>query len=172
MRLAQIKWKQALMALALGVVMASAMAAAQQAAPAAKPAPAASQPSGGKLPTIWHSEASNKDFRVKIEGDVFHAEWVNLPPAAAKQGAYMRIDCRRTGTKWAGSASVYQGFADPAASAGKEVRKMCHLTTRFEVDSITAEKIAFHTEALRDFDFSKCQVLKTAWEEFVWFPKK
>jgi hypothetical protein len=83
----------------------------------------------------------------------------------------MRIECRRVGTKWAGSASVYQGIAVPGAPAGKDI-KMCHFTVRFEVDSITPEKIIFHTEAMRNFDAAKCQLLQTAWEEFAWVPKK
>ena len=49
---------------------------------------------------------------------------------------------------------------------------MCHLTVRFEVDSITPEKITFHSEVLRDWDYSTCQILKSAWEEFAWVPKK
>jgi hypothetical protein len=147
-------------------------AAAQKPTAEAKSATAASKPASARLPKLWHSEASHKDFRVEVKGDVFLADWVNIPAAAAKDGASMRIECRRTGTKWVGSSSVYQGFADPAAPAGKDIKKMCHLTTRFEVDSITPEKIAFHTEALRDFDYSKCQVLKTAWEGFAWIPKK
>jgi hypothetical protein len=49
---------------------------------------------------------------------------------------------------------------------------MCHLTIRFEVDSITPEKITFHSEAMRNFDPTKCQLLQTAWEEFTWVPKK
>lgn len=157
--------------MALFVIAAFGEAAQKPTTPAPK-GTAASQPAIGSLPKIWHSEASHKDFRVEVKGDVFRADWISLPAAAAKVGAYMRIECRRTGTKWVGTATVNQAFADPAAPAGKDVKKMCHLTARFEVDSITPEKIAFHTEALRNFDYSKCQVLKTAWEEFAWLPKK
>jgi hypothetical protein len=146
--------------------------AAQKPASPAQTAKAASKPASSQLPKIWHSEASHKDFRVEIKGDVFHADWINLPAPAAKDGASMQIECRRTGTKWVGSATVYQGFGDPSATTGKDTKKMCHLTARFEVDSITPEKITFHSEALRGFDYSKCQILKTAWEEFTWVPKK
>jgi hypothetical protein len=109
---------------------------------------------------------------VEVKGGVLHADWVNLPPAAAKDGASIRIECRRTGTKWVGSSSVYQAFADPAAPAGKDVKKMCHITVRFEIDSLTPEKITFHSEVLKGFDYASCHVLKTAWEEFAWTPKK
>jgi hypothetical protein len=147
------------------------MVAAQKPTAPTKSALATSKHAGGQFPKIWHSEASHKDFRVEVKGDVFHADWVNIPAAAAKGGASMRIECRRTGTKWVGSASVYQGIAVPGAPAGKDI-KMCHLTVRFEVDSMTPQKITFHTEAMRNIDAAKCQLLKTAWEEFSWIPKK
>lgn len=172
MRPADIQWKQALIIPIALLVISPFTAAAQNETYPAKSATAASKPASGQLPKIWHSQASHKDFRVDVKGDVFHADWVNIPAAAAKDGASMRIECRRTGTKWVGSSSVYQEFADPQAPAGKDIKKMCHLTVRFEVDSITPEKITFHSEALRDFDYSQCQVLKTAWEEFAWSPKK
>ncbi len=172
MRPADIQWKQALATLMALLGISPFTAAAQKPAAPAPPAPAASKPASGQLPKIWHSEASHKDFRVEVKGDVFTADWVNIPAAAAKDGASMRIECRRTGTKWVGTASVYQELADPKAPAGKDIKKMCHLTVRFEVDSITPEKITFHSEALRDFDYSQCQVLKTAWEGFAWSPKK
>jgi hypothetical protein len=146
--------------------------AAQKPTASVQPATATFNPASGQLPKIWRSDASHKDFRVEVKGDVFTAVWINIPAAAAKDGASMRIECRRTGTKWVGTASVNQELADPKAPAGKDIKKMCHLTVRFEVDSITPEKITFHSEALRDFDYSQCQVLKTAWEEFAWSPKQ
>lgn len=162
-------WKQVLMAL---LVIFPFTAAAQVPPTPAPSATAASKPASNQLPKIWHSAASRKDFRVEVTGDVFHADWVNIPAAAAKDGASMRIECRRTGMKWVGTSSIHQEFADPEAPAGKDIKKMCHLTTRFEVDSITPEKITFHSEVLKDWNYSKCQVLKTAWEEFSWVPKK
>jgi hypothetical protein len=172
LRSASFECKPALTALMALLVISPFTAAAQKTAAPAKPATGASQTVGDQIPKLWYSEASHKDFRVEVQGDVFRADWINLPAAAAKNGASIRIECRRTGTKWVGSASVYQAFANPSAPAGKDTQKMCHLTTRFEVDAIKPEKIAFHTEALRGFDYSKCQVLQTAWEAFAWVPKK
>jgi hypothetical protein len=125
----------------------------------------------GQLAKIWHSDASQHDFRVDVTNDMFRAEWVNIPPAAAKQGAYIRTECRRAGPKWVGSSSINMLFALPGAPAGKDA-KVCHLTVRFEVDSISPEKITGHSETLRNFDVNKCQVLQTAWGEFAWVPKK
>ena len=171
MRPAGIEWKQALV-IALALLLISRFAVAAQKTISGEVCHDGLEVASGQLPKIWHSESSHKDFRVEVKGDVFHADWVNIPAAAAKDGASMRIECRRTGTKWVGSSSVYQEFADPQAPAGKDIKKMCHLTVRFEVDSITPEKIAFHSEVLREFDYSKCQVLKTSWGEFTWVPKK
>jgi len=180
LRAANIQWKYALM-IFLALWLISPFTAAQTPANGtkaqnptaeAKPAAASAKVASGQLPKIWRREGSLKEFRVEFKGDVFHAEWINIPAAAAKDGTFMRIECRKTGTKWVGSSSVYQGIANPKAPAGEDTKKMCHLTSRFEVDSVTPEKITFHTEALRDFDYAKCQVLKTAWEEFTWVPKK
>jgi len=160
------------MTLAAALLISQFAWAGQKPAGDAKPPVPSFDPASSPLPKVWRSEASHKEFRVEIKGDLFRADWINLPPAAAKEGAFSRIECRRSGTKWAGSSSVYQAFADPAAPPGKDVTKMCHLTVRFEIDSITPEKITFHTEALRGFDYPQCQILKTAWEQFDWVPKK
>lgn len=166
-----IEWKRARITLMALLVISPIAAVAQNSANGAKTTPGASAAASSQLPKIWHSLSSQKDFRVEIKDDVFRAEWVNLPAAAVKMGAYIRTECRRTGTKWVGSSSVYQGVAISGAPPGKDV-KMCHLTVRFEVDSITPEKIIFHSEAMRNLDAAKCQLLQTAWEEFAWVPKK
>ena len=102
---------------------------------------------------------------------MFRADWVNMPAAAAKQGAHIRTECRRAGSKWVGSSNVNMLFAIPGAPAGKDT-KLCSLTVRFEVDSISAEKITGHSEALHSFDVNTCKVQQTTWGEFTWVPKK
>jgi len=151
-------------------------AAADQPTPPPKGSSATDKSAPGQLPKLWHREPSTKDshvkdFRVEVSGDVFRAEWVNLPADALKLGAYIRTECRRTGTKWVGSSSVYQAVAIPGAPGGKNM-KPCHFTVRFEVDSITPQKIIFHSEVLRNIDITKCQLLQTDWEEFTWVPKR
>jgi len=145
--------------------------AAQKPETSAQPVTATSNPASGKLPKIWHSEATKHDFRVEVTNDLFHAEWVNLPPAAAKQGAYIHTECRRAGPKWVGSSTVNMLFAIPGAPTGKDT-KLCSLTVRFEVDSISAEKITGHSESLRSIDVNACRVQETKWAEFTWIPKK
>jgi len=172
LRPAGIEGKQALMTLMALLVISAFSATAQKPPTDTKSPKAASPPASAQLPKIWQSASSHKDFRVEVKGDVFHAEWVNLPAEAVKKGAYIRTSCRRAGSKWVGTSSVLREFADPKAPAGKDITKMCHLTVRFEVDSITPEKITFHSEVLRDWDYAKCQILKTVWEEFTWVPKK
>jgi hypothetical protein len=62
-------------------------------------------------------------------------------------------------------------FGIPGAPTGKDT-KLCSLTVRFEVDSVSAEKITGHSESLRNFDVNTCRVLQTSWVEFTWVPKK
>ena len=137
----------------------------------AKPADSTSVPAFGNLPKIWHSEVTKHDFRVQVTNDLFRAEWVNIPPAVAKQGAYIHTECRRAGSKWEGSSSINMAFAVAGASPGKDT-KMCTLSVRFEVDSVTADKITGHSEALHSFDVNTCRVQETKWGEFTWVPKK
>jgi hypothetical protein len=124
-----------------------------------------------QLPRLWHSDATKHDFRVDVTGDVLHAEWINIPAAVAKQGAYIRTECRRSGAKWVGTSKINMAFAIPGAPAGKDT-KMCSLTVRFEVDSVSAEKISGHSEAINAFDVNTCRMEQTKWAEFTWVPKK
>jgi hypothetical protein len=121
--------------------------------------------------TMWKSETTGKEYRVRIEKDRFSAEWANIPPAAAKQGSYIRTECRRAGTKWIGTSQVYLPCANPGIVKGK-VANACHLTLRFEVDSVSRDRITGGAEVLRDFDCGKCEVRKTSWGSFVWVPKR
>lgn len=146
-------------------------AAAEQPTPPPKPSSATGKGASGQLPKLWHSVSSQHDFRVELTDNVFRAEWVNIPPAAAKQGVYIRTECRRSGAKWVGSSSLNMLFAVRGAPAGKDT-KVCHLTVRFEVDSLSAEKISGHSEKLKDFDVNTCQVRQTSWGEFTWVPKR
>ena len=146
-------------------------AAAQKSTGDAKPAPAAPKPAGGQIPKLWHSETTQHDFRVDVTKDLFRAEWVNVPPAAAKQGAHIRTECRHTGNKWVGSSNVSMLVGIPNAPAGKDV-KLCSFNVRFEVDAVSPEKITGHSESLHSFDVNTCRVEQTKWAEFTWVPKK
>jgi hypothetical protein len=164
-RLANLDWQRTVVA-AAAVVAFSFLAAGAQ-----KPVPPAglAAPDFSKLPKLWHSDASKHEFRVQVTDDLFRAEWVNIPPAVAQQGAYIRTECRRVGAKWEGTSHINMPFA--ITPTGKDT-KMCLLKVRFEVDSITPEKIAGHSESLHGFDVNACRVQETKWAEFSWVPKK
>ncbi len=135
--------------------------------PGSTPTKTASRP----FPKLWQSTSSHHDFRVDVTNDVFHAVWVNIPPAAAKQGSYIRTECNRTGSKWVGFSNINMLFGIPGAPPGKDT-KVCNFRVRFEVDSISPEKITGHSEALQDFDVNACQVRKANMAAFTWMPKK
>ena len=121
----------------------------------------------GALPSVWKSASTGREYRVKVEGDRFTAEWSNIPAEAAKQGVYIRSDCRRTGSRWIGTSRILLGCALP-----DEKTKMCPMLLRFEVDFISPERITGGGEILRDFDCGTCQIRKTGWGPFTWTPKK
>ncbi len=118
---------------------------------------------------IWKSETTGKEYRVRIERDLFYAEWTNLPPAAVKQGLYILSECHRAGTAWIGTSQVFLLCSKPGEATGKSMNG-CHLTLRFEVDSISSERITGRGESLRRWDCQTCKVLETAWANFAWVP--
>src|ERR1017187_2603680 len=71
LRPARISWIQALMTLLVISAITPYSTADQKPATGAKSAPPATNFAAGKLPGIWYSERSRKDFRVEIKGDVF-----------------------------------------------------------------------------------------------------
>jgi hypothetical protein len=123
----------------------------------------------GQIPQMWHSVGTLHDFRVQIANDAFHAEWVNIPPADARQGAYIRTDCRRKGTKWVGLSNSNTAFPLRKARGGRDT-KYCQLSLQFEVDSVTPDKITGHAESPKKFDANKCHMSQTTWGEFTWVP--
>lgn len=166
-----MRWKTAISALAALLVIFPAAVPVEMPAAQAKPVSAAPATGNKPLAKIWHSEATQHDFRVEVSNDLFRAEWVNIPPAAAKQGVYIRTECRRSGSKWVGRSSLNMVFGVPGAPQGKDT-KVCSLTVRFEVDSVSPQKITGHSESLRNFDVKTCQVEKTSWGNFTWVPKQ
>jgi hypothetical protein len=160
--------KQALLALVAFLAVSPFMAPTASAV--GKPAAAVPAPINKPFVKIWHSESTKHDFSVQVSNDLFRAEWVNIPPVAAKQGAYIRTECRKSGSKWVGTSNVNMPVGVPGAPPGKDT-KMCTFTVRFEVDSLSSLKITGHSESLRNFDPKTCRVQQTDWAPFTWVPK-
>ena len=131
------------------------------------PKPGGAKPKASAAPKIWKSQTTGKEYSVKIDGDRFTAEWTNIPAEAAKQGAYIRSECRHTGSRWVGTSRI---LLPCSLSGGKT--KMCPMLLRFEVDFISADRITGGGEILRDFDCATCEVQKTGWGPFTWTPKR
>lgn len=141
---------------------------AQEAPKPSKSQPRKPAPAPGR---VWKSKTSGKEFRVWTEKGSFHAEWANIPPEFASKGAYIRSVWRRAGQKWMGESRSYLPCT---AGEGKEehIANFCHVSTEFEVDSMTDSRLTGRGEALKRFDCSKCQVLEKEWRSFVWVPKQ
>jgi hypothetical protein len=134
---------------------------------APKPAGTKSAAKATAFPQLWKSASTGKEYRVKIEGDHFTAEWSNIPPPAAKQGAYIRSECRRSGTRWIGTSRILLPCPLPDGKM-----KMCPMLLRFEVDFISSDRITGGGEILREFDCGACEVRRTGWGPFNWAPKR
>lgn len=153
--------------LVCGILIPAVLEPAAIAQTTSKRAAAKSAGKPAAFPEIWKSTTTGKEYRVKIDGDQFTAEWVNIPPQAAQQWAYIRSDCRRSGMKWIGTSRILL----PCPLQGGKT-KMCPMVLRFEVGSISPDRITGGGEVLRDFDCTSCEVRKTGWGPFNWVPKK
>lgn len=143
---------------------------AGQARQSRKPATAQAQKLAPVPGRIWKSQTSGKEFRVWTEGNRFHAEWLNIPPEFAAKGVYIHTLCRRAGEKWVGESQSYLPCSEGQGKA-EHIANFCHVTTGFEVESMTATQISGRGEALKGFDCSKCKVLGREWKAYTWVPK-
>jgi hypothetical protein len=162
------KWFWGVIILGCGILATTSPQPSSESQSAPKPAGTKSAAKAAALPQVWKSASTGKEYRVKIDGDRFTAEWSNIPPQAAKQGAYIRSECRRSGTRWIGTSRLLLPFPCPPPN-GK--LKMCPLILRFEVDFISSDRITGGGEILREFDCGACEVRKTGWGPFSWAPK-
>ena len=153
--------------LACAVLATTSLLLSSESQNAPKPGGAKTAAKAGALPQIWKSALTGKEYRVKIEGDRFTAAWSNIPPEAAKQGAYIRSECRHSGTRWIGTSRILLPCPLPDGKT-----KMCPMVLRFEVDFISSDRITGGGEILRDFDCAACEVRKTGWGPFSWAPKR
>jgi len=153
--------------LVCAILAASSLQLSSENQTAPKSAGTSSAAKAGALPQVWKSVSTGKEYRVKVEGDRFTAEWSNVPPQAAKQGAYIRSECRRSGSRWIGTSRILLACPLPDGKT-----KMCPMILRFEVDFISPERITGGGEILRDFDCGTCEVKKTGWGPFSWEPKR
>ena len=153
--------------LVCAILAASSLQLSSENQTAPKSAGTKSAAKAGALPQVWKSASTGKEYRVKVEGDRFTAEWSNLPPQAAKQGAYIRSECRRSGSRWIGTSRILLACPLPDGKM-----KMCPMILRFELDFISSDRITGGGEILRDFDCGSCEVRKTGWGPFSWEPKR
>ena len=152
--------------LVCGILATGSLQLSSKAQTAPKPEGTKSAAKATARPQIWKSATTGKEYRVQIEGDHLTAVWSNIPPEAAQQGAYIRSDCRRSGTKWVGTSRILLPCPLPDGKT-----KMCPLLLRFEVDFTSSDRITGGGEILRDFDCGSCEVRKTGWGPFSWAPK-
>ncbi len=119
---------------------------------------------------VWKSQTTGKEYRVRVERDSFHAEWVNIPQDSAREGAYIRTACRRQGSKWIGKCHIFL----PCAVGHGPIVNRCHLDMGFVIDQISEGRISGRIEDpdLTQFDCKSCNVPKTVWKDFVWVPKR
>ena len=120
---------------------------------------------------IWKSATTGNEYRVRIAADTLYAEWVNVPPAWAGHGAYIRTECRRLGLKWIGTSRSHLPCMEGSGPKARIVN-WCPLVTRTEIDSVTADHITGRGQAIRRTDCQTCKLLEVAWSDFVWTRKR
>ena len=119
----------------------------------------------------WKSLTTGNEYRVWVENEVFHAEWVNVPEDMARHGAYLHTLCRHTGSKWAGTS---ESLLPCTVGEGADQRTVnwCKVETQTEIDSIAADRISGRGQTIKKVDCRRCKALETGWAAFVWVPKR
>jgi hypothetical protein len=122
---------------------------------------------------IWVSETTGKEYHVTADNDAFRAEWVNISPESAAHGAYIRTECKRQGSKWVGTSASFVPCSVGSDPKSK-IENWCHLETKIEIESITADRISGRGEAIKSggFDCAKCKILDSEMKDFFWSPKR
>lgn len=129
-------------------------------------------PSAGrteKLPDVWRSLTTGKEYFVRTDKKHFYAQWVNLPPVAARRGAYIHTACSLAGSKWVGSSEIYMPCT-VGEGKNEEIANTCHLTLKIEIDSVSKDRIIGRGQTLRKFDCRACRAAETGWAKFEWVP--
>ncbi|MGH9432255.1 MAG: hypothetical protein ACRD3T_12010 [Terriglobia bacterium] len=142
---------------------------------AAPRTPQATQPETAQAkastPAMWKSETTKNKYRIQVSANSLTAVWTNIPKSMRQQGAYVRTECRRVGTKWIGTTRSYLPFSCGTEKAGHEPPvHWCHILTRTEISSIAPGRIEGRGEALKAFDCDHCKILQKEWKPFTWAP--
>ena len=136
------------------------------------PPPASSDPGQtGQLPDVWRSLTTGKEYFVRIDKSHFYAQWVNVPPASARRGAYIHTACERKGQKWTGTSDIYMPCMVGEGKSEKIVNT-CHLSLGIEINSISNDKVTGRGQSLKKFDCGACKVIEAGWANFEWVPAK
>lgn len=133
------------------------------------PQPAAEQ--AHKLPDVWRSLTTGKEYYVRTDKSHLYAQWVNLPRVAAKHGAYIHTVCKLKNSKGTGTSEIYMPCVVGEGKKEK-IGNTCHLTLKFEIDSISDHLITGRGQTLKKFNCGTCKVVETGWGNFEWVPAK
>ena len=137
----------------------------------AQPTVHSSLPAGSSIPAMWKSETTRNEYRIHVSASSFTAVWTNVPKTMQHQGAYIRTECRRIGSKWIGTTRSYLPFSCGSGGAGHPPAvHWCHILTRTEISSIAPGRIEGRGEALKSFDCDHCRILQKEWKPFTWGP--
>jgi phage terminase large subunit-like protein len=118
--------------------------------------------------SIWTSTTDGRDYKVRINGDSIHAEWVNLPQALKKSSAFLRSELKKNGDKWIGQTTAYMPF-DYQHDATKTI--WCRVQADIEINTVSASRIEGQSQLPTSFSAKKCQPENAEWKPFAWIPK-
>lgn len=124
-------------------------------------------PSASKLPEVWTSLTSGKDFKVRVDGDYIYTERTNLPPELRGTMAFSRSELKKDGSAWVGVTREYWPCWRPYVAQWN----WCSINTQMEISIISASRIEGRGQVIVEFDCGKCRPKKIEWRPFVWIPK-
>ena len=124
-----------------------------------------------KLPDVWRSLTTGKEYYVRTDKTHLYAQWVNLPPEAKQHGAYIHTACKLEGSKYAGTSEIYMPCMVGEGKDGK-IANTCRLTLGIEINSVSNSRITGRGQTLKKFNCGACKVIEAGWADFEWVPAK
>ena len=128
---------------------------------------------------IWTSLVSGRDFKVRTDGDYIYTELI-LPPALQSTTAFLRVELKKSGDKWTGTArsylpypykSSYSDYWRTGQRVGTENVNWCKFELEYEIDKISDTRIEGKSQGFNSVDAKKCHGGKLEWKDFAWIPK-
>lgn len=125
-----------------------------------------------RMPEVWTSLTSGRDYKIRVEGDYIYTEWL-LPESLRNSAAFLRCELKREESRWVGKCRSNLPYTCSSTWYGAYTN-WCLLGGQLIITSMSPRRIEGEGDGWepKDFDCGKCRVKKVTRKSFVWIPKE